>query len=40
VKAPAMIKKDSPNESEPYAWESKEALRKLSIGKPVTVVME
>jgi endonuclease YncB( thermonuclease family) len=39
VKAPAMVKKDS-DESEPYAWESKEMLRKTTIGKKVKVVME
>ena len=35
-----MVKKDNPDESEPYAWESKEMLRKTTIGKPVKVVME
>lgn len=39
VKAPAMVKKDS-DESEPYAWESKEMLRKSTIGKKVKVIME
>lgn len=34
-----MVKKDS-DESEPYAWESKEMLRKTTIGKKVKVVME
>jgi hypothetical protein len=34
-----MQKKDS-DEPEPYAWESKEALRKTTIGKKVKVVME
>ena len=34
-----MQKKDS-DEPEPYAWESKEALRKAAIGKKVKVVME
>jgi hypothetical protein len=34
-----MIKKDS-DEAEPWAWESKEALRKATIGKKVKVVME
>jgi endonuclease YncB( thermonuclease family) len=33
-----MIKEK--NEPEPWAWESKEALRKLTIGKKVKVVME
>lgn len=28
------------NESEPYAWEAKESLRKLAIGKKVNVEME
>lgn len=34
-----MISKES-GDPEPYAWESKEALRKLTIGKQVNVVME
>jgi hypothetical protein len=34
-----MINKDS-GEPEPWAWESKEALRKAAIGKKVKVVME
>ncbi len=38
VKAPKFSNKD--NDSEPYAWESKEQLRKLTIGKKVNVVME
>ena len=33
------MNKDS-GEPEPYAWESKEALRKATIGKKVKVVME
>ena len=37
--APKMIGKDG-GDPEPYAWESKEALRKASIGKKVKVVME
>lgn len=28
------------NESDPYAWESKESLRKLAVGKKVRVEME
>jgi endonuclease YncB( thermonuclease family) len=34
-----MLKKDS-DEAEPWAWESKEGLRKATIGKKVKVVME
>jgi len=34
-----MVGKDG-GDPEPYAWESKEALRKASIGKKVKVVME
>ena len=39
VKAPIMISKES-GDPEPYAWESKEALRKAVIGKQVKVIME
>ena len=39
MKAPVLIKKDS-DEGEPWAWESKEGLRKAAIGKKVKVVME
>ena len=34
-----MITKEK-GDPEPWAWESKEALRKLTIGKKVKVVME
>lgn len=34
-----MMSKES-GEPEPYAWESKEALRKATIGKKVKVIME
>lgn len=39
VKAPVLNKKESEH-AEPYAWESKETLRKMSIGKKVRVEME
>lgn len=39
VKAPLLLKKPG-EEPDPFAWDSKEALRKLSIGKRVQVIME
>ncbi len=39
VKAPQLLKKPG-EDPDPYAWESKEALRKATIGKKVKVVME
>jgi len=39
VKAPVLMKKEN-EEPDPYSWESKEALRKATIGKKVKVVME
>ena len=39
VKAPMASKKDN-EAGEPYGFESKEALRKLTVGKKVKVVME
>lgn len=39
VKAPIMISKET-GDPEPFAWESKEALRKATIGKKVQVIME
>ena len=39
VKAPAIMKKPG-EDPDPWAWESKEALRKATIGKKVKVVME
>lgn len=39
VKAPLLMKKAG-EDPDPYAWESKEALRKAAIGKHVKVVME
>jgi endonuclease YncB( thermonuclease family) len=39
VKAPQLMKKPG-EDPDPYAWESKEELRKLTIGKKVRVVME
>ena len=43
VKAPSMTGNRENNrepQAEPYAWESKESLRKLAIGKRVRVEME
>mmetsp|Transcript_20857 Transcript_20857/g.14978 ORF Transcript_20857/g.14978 Transcript_20857/m.14978 type:complete len:156 (+) Transcript_20857:979-1446(+) len=39
VKAPVLNKKEN-EEADPYAWESKETLRKMAIGKKVRVEME
>ncbi len=39
VKAPAIQKKPG-EDPDPWAWDSKEALRKATIGKKVRVVME
>jgi len=39
VKAPAILKKPG-EDPDPWAWDSKEALRKATIGKKVRVVME
>jgi hypothetical protein len=39
VKAPILMKKPG-EDPDPYAWDSKEALRKLAIGKKVQVIME
>jgi endonuclease YncB( thermonuclease family) len=39
VKAPLLMKKAG-EDPDPYAWESKEAMRKATIGKRVKVVME
>lgn len=39
VKAPLLLKKPG-EDPDPYAWESKEALRKATIGKKVKVIME
>ena len=39
VKAPVLLKKPG-EDPDPYAWESKEGLRKAVIGKKVKVVME
>lgn len=43
IKAPALgrqSKDQSVSNGEPYSWESKESLRKLTIGKKVKVQME
>ena len=43
IKAPGMTgnrENSREPQAEPYAWESKEALRKLAIGKRVRVEME
>jgi endonuclease YncB( thermonuclease family) len=39
VKAP-ILNKGKGESADPYAWESKEALRKATIGKKVKVIME
>lgn len=39
VKAPLLNKKPG-EDPDPYAWDSKEALRKAAIGKKVKVIME
>ena len=39
IKAPAMARRDS-DDNEPWAWESKEFVRKQAIGKKVKVEME
>jgi endonuclease YncB( thermonuclease family) len=39
VKAPLLMKKAG-EDPDPYAWDSKEALRKATIGKKVKVIME
>lgn len=39
VKAPAISKKPG-EDPDPWAWDSKEALRKAAIGKKVRVIME
>lgn len=39
VKAPILMKKQG-EEADPWAWDSKEALRKNAIGKKVRVIME
>jgi endonuclease YncB( thermonuclease family) len=39
IKAP-LIMKAAGEDPDPYAWESKEALRKAAIGKRVKVIME
>ena len=42
VKAPQLgnIREGKESQGEPYAWDSKESLRKLAIGKKVKVEME
>ena len=39
VKSPVLMKKPG-EEADPWAWDSKEALRKATIGKKVRVIME
>ena len=39
VRAPLLMKKPG-EDPDPYAWDSKEALRKATIGKRVRVIME
>jgi len=40
IRAPKLAPPTSPEKSQPYAWEAKEFLRKLVIGKQVTVEIE